>query len=264
MTNRSTPEFYSCPDREACCPNGNCTLSSNCDSSFTGVLCTQCAEPNKYKWRGHCISCDKIGASLYLLFFLSFLSTFVVLFIPRHELPTVDLLFFFFQVIQLIFGPSIDELLGFGQLKTFLALTSLDIDGIAMDCPAKLSGVGKLLFRFLLPLAFFVNVGLLYMIFRLLKRAKVPVEKMFPYYMRGQSIEAVFFKALLSISTFALMPLVEASVALLDCRNILGSLVLYTDPTVECFESSHVGPVSFAILIIVLLLVVHPVALTSF
>ncbi|KAI8848419.1 hypothetical protein BC829DRAFT_393980 [Chytridium lagenaria] len=115
------------------------------------------------------------------------------------------------------------------------------MDGIAVDCPVKVSGVGKLLFRFILPLAFFVNVGILYMIFRLLRRSSVP----------GQSVEAVFFKALLSISTFALMPLVEASVALLDCRKIMGSF------------GSHVGPVSFAIFVILLLLVAHPIALVS-
>ncbi|KAJ3214232.1 hypothetical protein HDU67_001939 [Dinochytrium kinnereticum] len=263
LTNLTTPSFFHCPNRESCCPSGNCTIQSNCDAGFTGLLCTECSDPSTSMWRGKCISCEKTGSSLYLLFFCSLLATFAVLFIPRDELPTLDTLFFFFQVIQLIFGSSLDELLGFGHLKTFLAIASLDMDGIAVDCPAKLSGVNKLLFRFVLPLMFFVNVGILYSLFHILKMANIPVERIFPRYMKGQNMDAIFFKAFLTVCTFALMPLVEASVAILECRTILGKNVLFRAPSIECFKGGHVGPVAFAILIIVLLLGVLPVTIVA-
>ncbi|KAJ3095356.1 hypothetical protein HDU97_007015 [Phlyctochytrium planicorne] len=256
-----TPDFYHCPYREACCPSGNCTMTSSCADGFTGLLCTECSDPNQALWRGKCIDCEKAGSSLYLLIFMSFFATFALLFVPRHELPTVELLFFFFQVINLIFGASLGELLGFGELKTFLALASLDMDGMAVDCPAKLTGVSKLMFRFLLPSMFFVHLGLLYGIFSTLKKFKVPVEKIFPYYLKDQSMDAIFFKGLLTIITFVMMPLLEASVSLLECRTIVDKVVLHKAPTVECFKGSHVGPVTIAIIILVIILGALPLTI---
>ncbi|KAJ3095355.1 hypothetical protein HDU97_007014 [Phlyctochytrium planicorne] len=240
---------------------GNCTMTSSCADGFTGLLCTECSDPNQALWRGKCIDCEKAGSSLYLLIFMSFFATFALLFVPRHELPTVELLFFFFQVINLIFGASLGELLGFGELKTFLALASLDMDGMAVDCPAKLTGVSKLMFRFLLPSMFFVHLGLLYGIFSTLKKFKVPVEKIFPYYLKDQSMDAIFFKGLLTIITFVMMPLLEASVSLLECRNIVDKTVLHKAPNVQCFKGSHVGPVTIAIIILVIILGVLPLTI---
>ncbi|KAJ3108045.1 hypothetical protein HDU96_007697 [Phlyctochytrium bullatum] len=259
LTNSTSPQFYSCPYKESCCPGNNCTISQVCDEGFTGLLCSECARQGDYLWRGKCIPCDKIGSSLYLLIFLSMVATLAILFIPRDELPTIELLFFFFQVSHLIFGVSIGELSGMNHLKTFLAFASLDIDGMVADCPAKLAGVEKMLFRYVLPFAFYVHLGIIYAVAKLMIRANLG--GLFTWYLKGRSIDDVFFKALLSITTFTLLPLIEASVSLLECRSVMGELVLFKAPYVKCYKGNHNGPVAFAIIVLLVILGVLPLAL---
>ncbi|KAJ3120745.1 hypothetical protein HK101_006884 [Irineochytrium annulatum] len=50
----------------------------------------------------------------------------------------------------------------------------------------------------------------------------------------------------------------ESSLAILDCRSLLGRSVVFQVPTVTCFEPDHVGPAAFAILVLVVLIILLP------
>ncbi|KAI9346435.1 hypothetical protein DFJ73DRAFT_837931 [Zopfochytrium polystomum] len=235
------PDFYDCPF-QSCCEGGNCTVDHLCEDGFAGVLCAECANPNFFLWNQKCIPCESPGSSLYLLIFLSFLATVGVVYLPREEVPTIELLFFYFQVIKLILGPLLGELLGKKGLLTFLEVASLNADGLVQDCPAPLKGLAR------------VTIA----------GADKKIALWLPRYMRGQSIEHILFRAGKTVFTFTLMPFIEAALALLDCRRVEKlSRVLFFVPSEVCFSGEHVGPGAFAIIILVVFLVMVPLCMSA-
>ncbi|KAI9346431.1 hypothetical protein DFJ73DRAFT_469429 [Zopfochytrium polystomum] len=265
IVNTTVPDFYPCP-YDSCCPSGNCTVDHICEEGFAGILCAQCADPEHYLWNQKCHSCEKPGTSLYLMIGGSLLATIGVVFIPRKEVPTIELLFFYFQVINLILGASLEEILGSKGLHTFLEVASLNADGLVFDCPAPLKGVQRQMFRFFLPAIFFFHLGLLYFVLLLVRvfvtQANEKIANLLPGHMRQQSLEVLLFRASKTIFTFTLMPFIEASLALLDCRHIEQTSVLFYVPTEVCFSNEHVGPGAFAILVLFLFLGVAPLSMS--
>ncbi|KAJ3142011.1 hypothetical protein HK100_003874 [Physocladia obscura] len=63
------------------------------------------------------------------------------------------------------------------------------------------------------------------------------------------------------VLTFVLMPLVEASLAILDCRSVMGRNVDFQAPDTVCFTGNHLSAAVFAILVLVLLLGIYPGAI---
>ncbi|TPX74025.1 hypothetical protein CcCBS67573_g04706 [Chytriomyces confervae] len=185
--------------------------------------------------------------------------------VVRHETPTVELLFLYFQVIHLIFGVTTTDMSGMSSLHLFLALTSLDIDGMATDCPVNLSGVSKQLFRFLLPFLFFIHTFILYTLANVFRKQFPEQWKVFIGYLPRQgnhiSVRVIFLRILQMVGTFVLMPLVEASLAILDCRKIAGLYVDFQAPDEQCFQGAHLPAAIFAIVMLVILLGVYPVTL---
>ncbi|KAJ3247061.1 hypothetical protein HDU78_005463 [Chytriomyces hyalinus] len=263
--NNSSPEIYSCPYPSTCCDEESCSVEESCHHGFTGPLCTSCSKPGYRMWHTKCMNCSQPGSSLYLLIFGSFFATFLLLFVPKHETPTVELLFLYFQVIHLIFGVTTTDMSGMSSLHLFLALTSLDIDGMATDCPVNLSGVSKQLFRFLLPFLFFIHTFILYTLANLFRRQFPEQWKVFIGYLPRQgnhiSVRVIFLRILQMVGTFVLMPLVEASLAILDCRKIAGLYVDFQAPNEQCFQGPHLPAAIFAIVMLVILLGVYPVTL---
>ncbi|ORY41338.1 hypothetical protein BCR33DRAFT_344652 [Rhizoclosmatium globosum] len=97
-----TPVSYICPHQEACCTNNSCPALT-CAPQFTGKLCTECLDKSMYLWGGNCYSCNSGGGtSLYLVIFGALLCTLALLALPYEEAPTVELLFFYFQVSRYI------------------------------------------------------------------------------------------------------------------------------------------------------------------
>ncbi|KAJ3221770.1 hypothetical protein HDU81_010343, partial [Chytriomyces hyalinus] len=216
-------------------------------------------------WHTKCMNCSTPGSSLYLLIFGSFFATFLLLFVPKHETPTVELLFLYFQVIHLIFGVTTTDISGMSSLHLFLALTSLDIDGMATDCPVNLAGVSKQLFRFLLPFLFFIHTFILYTLANMFRKQFPEQWKVFIGYLPRQgnhiSVRVIFLRILQMVGTFVLMPLVEASLAILDCRKVGGAYVDFQAPDEQCFQGAHLPAAIFAIVMLVILLGVYPVTL---
>ncbi|KAJ3333389.1 hypothetical protein HDU76_008640 [Blyttiomyces sp. JEL0837] len=184
-----------------------------------------------------------------------------------EEMITVELLFFYFQVIKLIFGNHLTEIIGGSGLAAFLDFASLNIDGLVTDCPAPLRDVKKLLFRFLLPFLCYAHLGIIYIIVKVVL-SRIPngeekVQKFLPRYLQNQSINVIFVRSLSTIYTFTLMPLVEASIALTDCRSFLSNNVLFTVPNISCFSSQHVGGGAFAITVTIIVLVLVPLSIAG-
>ncbi|KAJ3031833.1 UNVERIFIED_CONTAM: hypothetical protein HDU68_012339 [Siphonaria sp. JEL0065] len=190
------------------------------------------------------------------------ITTFLLLFVPQHETPTVELLLFYFQVVNLIFGIEITNFNGMQDLEKFLALASLDLDGMVSSCPAPLSGVAKQLFRFVLPCLFFINTTILYYIAKFLKQYNPQLmEKLLvylPLHSKNVSVKVIFLRIFQIVITFVLMPLVEASLAILDCRNVMGRVVDFQAPDVVCFQGEHLPAAIFSIFVLVVLLGAYP------
>ncbi|KAJ3293820.1 hypothetical protein HDU79_011849 [Rhizoclosmatium sp. JEL0117] len=129
----SEPVSYVCPFPDVCCQDTAC-LAGTCAHGHSGPL--------------DCSSGP--GLSLLGIVLGSFVVAVVLLFLPYEEVPTVEILFFYFQVAGCIFGSQL-EIGGLKFLVPFLAVTTLDIDRVVHDCTLPISGVAKLLFRYLLP-----------------------------------------------------------------------------------------------------------------
>ncbi|KAJ3116717.1 hypothetical protein HDU96_008956 [Phlyctochytrium bullatum] len=262
-SNIAQPEFYNCPYPSTCCPAGNCTFAEICADGFSGPLCTECAKPNHFLWNYKCMDCSKPQASLPLIVVGSLLGTVAFIFVPKADIPAVELLFFYFQVINLIFAHNLKLYFNSPRLGTFLALLALDIDGLVNDCPAPMKGLQKQIFRFLLPALFPIWLGILFGFGKAMKTSPALVQlltRFTPWYMKGQKLEVIFFRSFKSMLTLVLMPLVEASLNVLDCRDLMRRIVVYRAPEIECFRGSHVGPAAFSIIVLLALLFVLPLS----
>ncbi|KAJ3073443.1 hypothetical protein HDU98_001493 [Podochytrium sp. JEL0797] len=208
------------------------------------------------------MDCSNYGVMIFFLVLGSFVATFLLLFVPAHETPTIDLLLFYFQVVNLIFKINISHFKGMESLENFLALASLDLDGMATSCPAPLSGVSKQLFRFVLPCLFFIHTAILYFTAQAMKQYYPALMDKLLQYLPGHakhvSIKVIFLRIFQIVVTFVLMPLVEACLAILDCRNLMGVSVDFQAPDAVCFHKVHLPAAIFAILVLVLLLGVYP------
>ncbi|KAI9339387.1 hypothetical protein BDR26DRAFT_390072 [Obelidium mucronatum] len=260
--NQTEPDIYSCPYAATCCDRSSCKPETPCAEGFTGTLCTKCVDTTKYMWRHTCMNCDSYSGTVAVIVLGSFLATFLLLFVPQHETPTVELLLFYFQVVHLIFGIEITNFNGMQNLEKFLALASLDLDGMTATCPAPLSGVAKQLFRFVLPCLFFIDAAILYNIAKLLKQHYPQLmEKLIvylPVHSKHISVKVIFIRIFQIIITFVLMPLVEACLAILDCRTVMGRVVDFQAPDVVCFQGYHLPAAIFAIFVLIILLCVYP------
>ncbi|KAJ3348806.1 hypothetical protein HDU83_001008 [Entophlyctis luteolus] len=185
--------------------------------------------------------------------------------IPSPPTSIIELLLFYFQVINLIFQLNITNFTGMQSLQTFLALASLDIDGMAVACPAAVSGVQKQLFRFVLPCLFFLDTLLLYFLAQAFRSYFPDATKRFlefiPHHGKSLSVKVLFLKIGQIVITFVLMPLVEASLSILDCRNVMGVNVDFQAPDAVCFSGIHLPAAIFAIVVLVVLLFVYPCVL---
>ncbi|ORY51367.1 hypothetical protein BCR33DRAFT_453286 [Rhizoclosmatium globosum] len=211
------------------------------------------------------MDCSNIAPTVIAIVIGSFVATFLLLFVPQHETPTVELLLFYFQVVNLIFGVEITSFDGMVDLEKFLALASLDIDGMTTSCPAPLTGVAKQLFRFVLPFLFFIHAAILYLTAQFLRSWNPALmEKLLmylPVHSKHISVKVIFLRITQILITFVLMPLVEASLAILDCRSLMGRNVDFQAPDEKCFGPNHMPAAIFAIVMLILLLGVYPTML---
>ncbi|KAJ3020397.1 UNVERIFIED_CONTAM: hypothetical protein HDU68_010190 [Siphonaria sp. JEL0065] len=83
--------------------------------------------------------------------------------------------------------------------------------------------------------------------------------KFTPYYMRGQSLSLICFRATIVVLTFVVMPLIDASLLLLQCDEILGKHVIATAPEVECWSSAHAPAAALAVIILIIFLGIVPI-----
>ncbi|ORY28246.1 hypothetical protein BCR33DRAFT_843856 [Rhizoclosmatium globosum] len=80
--------------------------------------------------------------------------------------------------------------------------------------------------------------------------------------MNGQPINLICFRAVIVVSTFVIMPLVDSSLVLLQCTEVEGKMVLFHVPQVQCFSSEHAPAAAVAIIVITLMLFVLPAFLS--
>ncbi|KAJ3241924.1 hypothetical protein HDU78_001629 [Chytriomyces hyalinus] len=256
------PEFYKCPILGTCCSSGYCE-PGECSPSFTGLLCTECADPDERMWNHKCHKCGPAGgASFWLILFGAFAGAAVLLYLPYEEAPTVEILFFYFQVTYYIFEHQANGIFTLPGLSTFLAIASLNVDGMVSDCTLPISGVPKLVFRYFLPLLLMFYIVLIYLILRALQSSGMinasSAGKLTPYYMQGQPLSLICFRAMIVVLTFVVMPLVDSSLLLLQCNTVQDKYVLYRSPSVECFGSEHGGGAALAVIFLILLLIALP------
>ncbi|KAJ3236568.1 hypothetical protein HDU81_010664 [Chytriomyces hyalinus] len=259
------PEFYKCPILGTCCSSGYCE-PGECSPSFSGLLCTECADPEEHMWNNKCHKCGPAGgASFWLILFGAFAGAAVLLYLPYEEAPTVEILFFYFQVTYYIFEHQANGIFSLPGLSTFLAIASLNIDGMVSDCTLPLSGVPKLVFRYVLPLLLMFYIVLIYLILRALQSSGLitasSAGKLTPYYMQGQPLSLICFRAMIVVLTFVVMPLVDSSLLLLQCNTVQEKYVLFRSPSVECFGSEHGGGAALAVIFLILLLIALPAML---
>ncbi|KAI9331059.1 hypothetical protein BDR26DRAFT_870623 [Obelidium mucronatum] len=221
------PEFYLCPFEKTCCHKEACPVEDSCGHGFTGLLCTECSEPNHYLWNEECV--------------------------PS---PTVEILFFYFQVTEFIFKDSIGSLDSLPGLGTFLAITSLNVDGMVSDCPLPLSGLSKLGFRYFLPVMILVFIVLIYLVLRVSQAKGLSLSSFF-----DSMLPLICFRAIIVVLMFIVMPLIDTSLHFLQCTNFQGKTVLKTVPQIECFSQRHIGSAILAIFILTILLVLLPLAI---
>ncbi|KAJ3072019.1 hypothetical protein HDU98_004419 [Podochytrium sp. JEL0797] len=252
------PDPYTCPLHSTCCSNATCPANSCSSPEFTGIQCTECSSPGYYMWNSKCTKCSPGGgASFYLIIFGAFLGALALLFLPHEEAPTVEILFFYFQVTYYIFEHQANGLLSLPGISTFLAIAALNVDGMVSDCTLPIQGVSKMMFRFFLPLLIQFYIVVIYFGVRfvqgtgaLSRLSHASLEKWTPYYMRGQSMSVICFRATVVVLTFVVMPLVDSSLILLQCNEVVGKYVVRMAPSVECFSSSHAPAAALAIIIL--------------
>ncbi|ORY48264.1 hypothetical protein BCR33DRAFT_805534 [Rhizoclosmatium globosum] len=253
------------PFHDACYPYHSCPPLS-CAPQFNGILCTECSHPDEYLWGEECHKCNPGGgASFYAIIFVAFLCAFVLLLLPYEEAPTVELLFFYFQVSRYVFETQVQGILKVSGISTFLAITSLNVDGFVSDCTLPISGVRKLLFRFFLPTLIIVYIVVLYFVLRLLQsrfpKTNEVLMRILPHHLKGDSVSLICFRAIIIAFTFIIMPMVDSALLLLQCTTVEGRFVLTQVPQVECFGSEHAPAAALAIIIIIWMLGVLPALL---
>ncbi|KAJ3213675.1 hypothetical protein HDU67_002596 [Dinochytrium kinnereticum] len=167
------------------------------------------------------------------------------------------------KVADLIFSQNVEEFLESESISSFLAVASLNVDGLVTDCPAPISGVDKLMFRYLFPSLLLLFLSILYGICALLPSRDLATRlaKFLPSYMMNRPVSIVFFNAFYTVATLVHMPLVEASLELLDCRTVLGKYVLREAPGTVCFSQQHLTGLVVSVIVLTLLLIVLPMTL---
>ncbi|KAJ3186392.1 hypothetical protein HK101_009683 [Irineochytrium annulatum] len=212
-------EVHKCPYPLLCCPTSNCTFGKLCADGFQGPLCADCVQDDAYFWGDHCVACSSsLGMSFWVMMFGTLVGAVVVLLIPADETPTIELLFLYFQVVGYIFESDLGGAIGIGGLNRFFAVISLNFDGMVSDCPVPLRGLGKLMFRFVMPLMLLVYVSLIYIVVRFTQSrvsgAATVMERFTPRYLKNQSISMICLRAIITTLTFAIMPLTEAALSM--------------------------------------------------
>ncbi|KAJ3120054.1 hypothetical protein HK100_012956 [Physocladia obscura] len=252
------PEIHICPFAKQCCPNGNCTGGDNvCASGFHGIFCTECSDATLYPWNGKCMACSSVGASLFLTIIIPILATLAVLFVPKYHAAEIEQLFFYFQVINLIFDGDLGAVIGFSGINTILAIFSLDIDALVIDCPLPIRGVQKDLFRFMLPMLILVYF---FGYFTLAKRFP-EIKQMLPIYMAKQNTDVMFARSFTIVISFIFMPLVEAALVIVNCDIVDGVHVMFYSPEVVCYSPTHILPAIIAYFVLFVMFFLYPVSL---
>ncbi|KAJ3400113.1 hypothetical protein HDU80_007258 [Chytriomyces hyalinus] len=250
-------DVHSCPYKNQCCPKGNCSSDAICKDGFSGILCYECSNPDLYVWNGECISCNGFGVSFYLALITPFLITAALLCTPTYHAAELEQLFFYFQVVNLIFEEDVGKVIKWNEINKLLALFSLNIDELAIHCPVPLRGIDKQLYRFKLPMLILFSFLFYYCFLKAFPRLR----QYLPKYMAKQNLDVLFVKTFTIVLSFVLMPLIEAALALLNCDLVHGVHVLYYVPTVECFSAEHIGPAVFAGIVLLVVLVLYPLGL---
>ncbi|KAJ3011088.1 UNVERIFIED_CONTAM: hypothetical protein HDU68_001823 [Siphonaria sp. JEL0065] len=254
LTEKFVLEVHFCPHPQQCCPSGNCSASQACEEGFTGTFCLECEDSDLYAWNGKCMACERNGASLYLTIIAPFFVIAFVLFVPKYHAAEIEQIFFYFQVINLIFDENIGEVIHWEGMDKMLAVFSLDIDRLVIDCPLPIRGQSKTLFRFLLP---FLIMVYFFWFYGLLKMFPW-IQKKLPKYMAEQNIDVLFARSFTIVISFILMPLVEAALVLMNCDTIEGVKVVYHVPDVVCYSDPHKAPVAVAFLTLAVLILAYP------
>ncbi|KAJ3159180.1 Metabotropic GABA-B receptor subtype 3A [Irineochytrium annulatum] len=257
-----TVNVYRCPMPLTCCPSGSCTAEDVCAEGLTGLLCTECEDPMAYVWNSKCHLCNAgLGYSFWLLIPGCFIGAIAMLLVPSEESPAVESLLFHFQVVSYILGP---DLAGAGGgpagswISALFAAASLNVDGVASDCPAPLRGLHRLMFRYLLPSLLLSNVTIIYAVLRW-SQSVVPgaarvVARFAPRYLKGEALSIVCLRAVITTLMFALMPMVETSLTIIQCDTVEGREVVSAVPQILCLSKPHIPAFVLAICILVLLL----------
>ncbi|KAI9348624.1 hypothetical protein BDR26DRAFT_853604 [Obelidium mucronatum] len=257
ITGDYIPELHLCPHPKQCCPHGNCTMEEACEHGFAGILCTDCADPNKYAWNGQCMNCQTAGSSLYLSIIAPFFVVGAVLFVPKYHAAEIEQIFFYYQVINLIFEENLGEVIKWEGMDTLLALFSLNIDRLVINCPLPIKGLPKALYRFLIP---FLILIYFFWFYGFLKMFPF-IHKSLPKYLSDQHLDVLFARSFTIIISFVLMPLTEAALVLMNCATVDGHKVVYHIPTVECYSDAHKAPLAIAYFTLAVLLLFYPLGL---
>ncbi|KAJ3193042.1 hypothetical protein HK101_005535 [Irineochytrium annulatum] len=259
---KATVDVYRCPMPLTCCPEGGCRYDDVCADGISGTLCTECADASEYLWNSRCRKCPRaLGLSFWLLIVGSFLGACFILLVPSDSHSTIEILFFYYQVVTYIYGPSLSSI-GLGSINVFFAVASLNVDGMASDCPAPIAGLDKLMFRFLLPTLLIINVSGIYAVLRVVQ-GTVPgatriIGRFTPRYLRKDGLSIICLRAVITTMTFALMPLVETSLSILQCNAVEGKEVVTMVPQVMCLSKAHLPALVLAVAVLILLLGVFP------
>ncbi|ORY39005.1 hypothetical protein BCR33DRAFT_788456 [Rhizoclosmatium globosum] len=259
ITGDYIPDIHDCPYKKQCCPNGNCTSDKVCADEFGGPLCVECKDSEMFAWNQKCLNCSGPGVSFFLTLFMPLLVTIGILYLPSFHASEMEQFCFYYQVVNLIFSGGIGEVIGWDGMNTILALFSLDIEALVFDCPLPIKGVAKHFFRFALPLLFVSYFLFFYALVTLFPSLKAYL----PQRIAKQNMNVLFSRAFVLVFNFIFMPLVEASLVLVECVDIEHHSVLYKIPSIECYSQQHAGPAAFAYIVLIILLFIYPAGLLS-
>ncbi|KAJ3179277.1 hypothetical protein HK101_010056 [Irineochytrium annulatum] len=145
------------------------------------------------------------------MIFGTFVGAVGILLVPPTETPTIEIV-----------------------LNVFFAVTSLKFDGMVSDCPVPLRGIGNLMLRFVMPLMLSFYVSVIYGAVRLVQSrmsgAKEMINRITPFYLKGQPISMICLRAIITTLTLTIMPLTESALSMHHHADLLDAVCEGTFP----------------------------------
>ncbi|KAI9206119.1 uncharacterized protein BJ171DRAFT_597796 [Polychytrium aggregatum] len=236
--NNNPVQVVRCPLDGVCSMNQlEFNVSNQCSGGLSGVLCTECADPNKYEW----------NAWLGTLAF-----TLAIYILPKRSSASIGILTFYFQVAALI-NPQL-------SVGTLANILSIDME-ISPTCLVPLRGISKVFFFYIVPVVMLLNLVVLHRLGtpirawakstfvwqRILKNNPVPTSR-----------RANFISSMFELLMCFVLPILKVSLSILDCRRINNAVVMYTAANTICWTGVHLGAAVWAIVVLVILVGILP------